>query len=66
MKLDFTVQNEGSIFLLRPITPAAKKWVNEHIGADNGFQPMWPTVVIEHRYIADVVEGIRDDDLTVR
>jgi hypothetical protein len=66
MKIDFTVQNEGSIFLLRPITPAGMEWVQEHIGSDNGFQPMRPTVVIDHRYIADVVEGIRGDGLLVR
>ncbi len=63
---DFVVQNEGSIFLLHPHTDAARTWVEEHIGANNGFQPCWPTVVIEHRYIADIIEGIRNDGLVVR
>jgi hypothetical protein len=62
---DFIVENYGSIFLLRPQNGQAIAWVNEHIGADNGFQPYWPTVVIEHRYIADIVAGIQSDGLAV-
>ena len=63
---DFLVENHGSsIFLLRPVSESARVWVDEHIGADNGFQPYWPTVVIEHRYIADIVAGIQNDGLAV-
>lgn len=62
---DFVVENHGSIFLLTPLSPPAKTWVNEHIGSENGFQPYWPTVVIEHRYISDIVQGIRNDGLAV-
>ncbi|MGH2506550.1 MAG: hypothetical protein ACRDHZ_03905 [Ktedonobacteraceae bacterium] len=63
---DFTVQNEGSIVLLHPHTDAARSWVDENIGEDNGYQPMWPTVVVEHRFIADIVNGIQMDELEVR
>jgi len=38
----------------------------EHIGADNGYQPYWPIVVIEHRYILAIIAGIQADGLTVR
>jgi hypothetical protein len=62
---DFEVNGGGSIYLLKPISAAAKIWVEEHIGEDNGFQPYWPTVVIEHRYIADIVAGIQSDGLEV-
>ena len=61
---DFVVENHGSIFFLKPRTPAAISWVEEHI-ADNGYQPYYPTVVVEHRYIADIVAGIQNDELTV-
>ena len=61
---DFVVENHGSIFLLRPLTPAAKAWVEEHIG-DNGYQPYYPTVVVEHRFIADIVHGAQADGLVV-
>ncbi len=62
---DFLVENHGSIFLLRPQNENAIAWVNEHIGQDNGYQPYYPTVVIEHRYVADIVAGIQDDGLVV-
>jgi len=60
---DFTVQNEGSIFLLHPHTPSAHDWVSEHIPEDAQF--FGDAVVIEHRYIADIVEGVRADGLAI-
>jgi hypothetical protein len=62
---DFIVENHGSIFLLRPQNQRAVEWAEEHIGPENGFQPYWPTIVVEHRYIAGIVEGIRNDGLGV-
>ena len=63
---DFVVQNHGSILLLIPRTISAKTWVEQNIGKDNGYQPYWPTVVIEHRYVADIVAGIEGDGLAVQ
>ena len=63
--LDFLCENHGSIFLLRPLTSSATSWIEEHIGQDNGYQPYFPTVVVEHRYIADIVAGIQGDGLAV-
>ena len=62
---DFLCENRGSIFLLRPLTPSATSWIEEHIGQDNGYQPYFPTVVVEHRYIWPILDGIRDDGLAV-
>ena len=65
-QLDFKVQaDSGCIFLLTPRTESARDWIEQNIGKHNGFQPYWPTVVIEHRYIADIVAGIQSDGLTV-
>ena len=66
IQTDFVVENHGSIFLLKPLTPSATSWLEEHIGQDNGFQPYWPTCVIEHRYIWPILEGIQDDGLAVQ
>jgi hypothetical protein len=49
---DFTVENHGSIFLLKPQSKQAVDWVDEHIGQETGFQPYFPTVIVEPRYIA--------------
>jgi hypothetical protein len=64
--IDFVCENHGTIFLLRPLTPSATSWLEEHIGQDNGFQPYWPTCVIEHRYIWAILEGIQNDGLAVQ
>ena len=63
---DFTVRNEGSILLLTPHTAPARSWIDEHIGSDNGFQPWYPTVVIEPRYFVPILEGICQSGLEVR
>ena len=60
---DFIVEGGGSLFLLRPLSDAGRAWVEENIGQGNGHQPYWPTVVVEHRYIADIVAGIQGDGL---
>ena len=38
----------------------------EQIGQDNGFQPYWPTCVIEHRHIWPIHECIQSDGLAVQ
>ena len=65
-KQDFQVDNHGSIVLLRPLTRAGIDYVNRKIGKDNGFQPYWPTVLFEPRYIDQFVDAIREDGLLVR
>jgi hypothetical protein len=63
---DFFVENHGSIFLLKPQTDSAISWVEDHIGPENGFQPHYPhALVVEHRYIADIVASIQNDGLAV-
>jgi hypothetical protein len=65
-KDDFTVENHGSIVLLRPITKAGVNFIQKNIGADNGYQPYYPTVLFEPRYIGDVLQGIRKLGLVAR
>jgi hypothetical protein len=60
---DFFVQNEGSLFLLRPLTDAAHEWVGEHIPEDA--QTWGDAIVIEHRYIAPIVTAAVADGLVV-
>lgn len=62
---DFRFANHGSICFLHPLTDAARAWVDEHIGADNGYQPQYPSVLIEPRYCGDVIAGLQNDGLSV-
>jgi len=61
--VDFTVQNESSIFLLQPQTESARRWVDEFLPEDR--MEFAGAIVVEHRYIQDIVDGIRRDGLEV-
>jgi len=65
MTPDLTVQNEGSIFLLRQHSAAGRDWMNEHIAISEETQMWGDAVVVEHRYIGDIIAGARSDGLTV-
>ena len=62
---DFNFPDGGSIVLLTPLSPSAHEFVEERIGPDNGFQPMWPTVVIERRYAQDILEGVLAEGMVI-
>lgn len=60
---DFSITNHGSILLLLPLTDAGNAWADEHL-PDNA-QMFGKSIVVEPRYIADIVDGIQADGLTV-
>ena len=60
---DFLLEDHGSVFLLSPQTLSARLWIADNIGRENGFQPYYPTIAIEHRYVQAVIEGIQNDGL---
>lgn len=60
---DFTLNYQGTISLLRPVSEAAKEWVEDHLPSDR--QYFGPSVVIEHRYVDDIINGIINDGLEV-
>jgi hypothetical protein len=62
---DFSFRDEGSIVLLTPLSPSAHEFVEERIGSNNGFQPYWPTVVIERRYAQDILEGVIAEGMVI-
>jgi hypothetical protein len=62
---DFSIRDEGSIVLLTPLSPSAHEFVEERIGSNNGFQPYWPTVVIERRHAQDILEGVIAEGMVI-
>lgn len=60
---DFSVSNHGTIFLLQPLTAAANEWIEQNLSEDR--QTFGTAVAIEHRFILDVVDGIRNNGLRV-
>jgi hypothetical protein len=68
MEVDFSVFSDGphsSIYLLTPHTPAARAWLDENVQAES-YQFIGTSLAVEHRYIAEIVEGIRAAGMDVR
>ena len=61
---DFIVECHGSIFLLRPLTLVASSWIEQHLPEDR--VTFGAAVVVDHRYIADIVRGALADGLEIR
>jgi len=61
---DFLVTGGGTIYLLHPLTDAAREWVAEHLPEDA--QRLGNGIAVEHRFIGDTVRGARNDGLAVR
>jgi len=60
---DFRCENHGSLFLLFPLTQHAHSWIEEHFPKDA--QWFGHAVVVEHRYIWTILDGIQDAGLAV-
>lgn len=60
---DFEVACHGSIYIFTPLTPAAREWVAEFLPEDA--QQWAGGTVVEHRFIADIVQGAQRDGLSV-
>lgn len=61
---DVAVHNEGTLFLFRTLTDRARNWIAAHVQAD----ALWfgDALVVEHRFAADLAQGMRDDGLLLR
>jgi hypothetical protein len=60
---DFRLLNAGTIAVLTPCSDSAREWVEEYIPEDH--QEWAGGVVIEHRFVLDILSGIDGVGLTV-
>jgi len=63
-RLDLLVHGEGSVYLLRPTSRRGQLWIDENISDDH--QEWVGAVVVEHRFIGDIIRGAIADGLRVR
>ena len=52
-----TVENHGSICLVRPATDAAREWLAEHTDG----QWFGDALAVEPRYVVDLLDGLSRD-----
>lgn len=64
--MDFRVYyvDGATVGLLLPFSPEAKDWIRENVDVT---EAQWhgDCLVVEHRYLPDIVQGIQDDGLSV-
>jgi hypothetical protein len=61
--IDLEFQNHGSIFVVVPFTEAGKDWLDENVGGD---AQVWGRgIVVEPRYVEDILVGAEDAGLRV-
>lgn len=62
MNHDFTISFQGTISILYPKSTAAVEWIDEHVPT---YTAWCGGVVIDHRYVGDIVNGIHDAGLVI-
>ena len=63
-RIDFEISGGGTVYLLHPLTRAARAWIAEHLPADA--TRLGEAVVVEWRYIGPIAGGAIGDGLQVR
>ena len=65
MSADFTVYRDGSISLMRPVSPAAMNWIADNLPDLESWQWMGGAIAIEWRYVDAIIDGAIIDGLIV-
>jgi hypothetical protein len=60
---DVAISGSGTIYLFYLLTEAARDWVDGHVSEDR--QMFGTALAVEHRYVADLAQGMRADGLGV-
>jgi len=63
-RIDFAISGGGTVYLLHPLTRAARTWLAEHLPVDA--MRLGNAVAVEWRYIGDIVGGAIGAGLVVR
>jgi hypothetical protein len=62
-KSDIWILPQGTLMLVRPLTQRATDWISQHALDDS--QWFGPALVIEHDYLANLLNGMIQDGLHV-
>ena len=62
---DVKVANRGTLWQFILLTQAAKEWVEENVQIESYMRQGEDAFACEHRYGPDLVQGMRDAELTV-
>jgi hypothetical protein len=57
--MDFTIRDEGSVFMFTPLTGICRQWIEEHIQPE-GWQWLGNSFAVEHRYAQSIRAALLD------
>jgi hypothetical protein len=60
---DFKVFGGGTLYMVQPLNDCAKDHLESHVGEDAIY--LGPSLAVEHRYIDDLVAGLRQHGFKV-
>jgi hypothetical protein len=63
--VDLVFENHFSLFLIRPVSPIGKQWVDENVGDENTLT-FGGAVVCEPRFVESIYFGAKQAGLGVR
>lgn len=64
-RCDVRVENHGTIVLVRPITVTGQDWCDYHMHYDHHVGVFGGAIVVEPRFVDDIVRGMINDGLVV-
>ena len=64
-KVDVEIENDGSVFVFKPLTDAAKAWVKENVSLESWQMWAGDSFVVEHRFAEQLVHGMREAELVL-
>ena len=56
---DFLIADHGSVFLIRPVSEAARQWLDANVVAEP-WQWFAGSLAVDHRFARDIVAEITD------
>jgi hypothetical protein len=62
-QVDIELNDQGTIWLVTPRTAEATDWIADHVQDDA--QWFGCSLVVEHRYVGPLVEGMANDGLRI-
>jgi hypothetical protein len=62
---DFDIINNGSFFLLQPLTEKADIFSQDNFPKNNDHTYLQAALIVEHRYIDDICDLFTENDLAV-
>ena len=63
MSVDVEISGAGTVFSEYPLTEAAHRWLEVNVGSDAIY--MHGALMVEWRYLDEIIDGMLDDGLEV-